>query len=160
MSEELKPKLQFGWYSVKMPQCGSQLDEQQPEQVLCKPLSQADYSEGWQAVLPKKRKDSTIYNWNVNLAQLPPHLWHRCHTAYNKEGKEFFKRITDGIYLYSVVKTEHDDTFIALNKELSKPILNSEKVRSLYNLVKDHTSGWLVMRANKYLNEHASRIVH
>ena len=148
MSSEPR-KLQFGCYAVTLPHLNS---EEKGEEVVCKPLSQADYAEGWVAVLPKKRANSTVYNWNVNLAQLPPHLWSKCHIKINKEGKEYYHRISDGIYTYNVTKTEHDDVMIMLNKELSSIVPRKTHVQVLYENLKQHTSGWLVMRAKEFLN--------
>jgi hypothetical protein len=148
MSSEPK-KLQFGCYSVKLPHINI---EEQQEEVVCKPLTQADYAEGWVAVLPKKRSNSTIYNWNVNLAQLPPHLWSKCHVKINKEGKPYYHRISDGIYTYNVSMTEYDDSMLQLNKEMSRSVINKDIVRDLYDTIKQHTSGWLVIKAKELLN--------
>lgn len=147
---ELKPKLHFGCYTVKLPKTtvGSE-----PETVVCKPLSQADYAEGWVAVLPKKTKQSTIYNWNVNFSQLPQHLWHRCHLQYNREGKPYYNRVSDGIYLYNVTMTEYDNTYFELNRELSRCLPSKPKVQELYDTVKEHTTGWLAIRAKQFLNQ-------
>ena len=145
---ELKPKLHFGCYSVKL-----QNTTMEPETFVCKPLTQADYAEGWRAVLPKKNKRSTIYNWNVNFSQLPPHLWDRCHLQYNHEGKEYYNRVSDGIYLYNVAITEHDSTFFELNRELSRCLPDKTKVQELYNKVKEHTTGWLALKAKHFLTQ-------
>jgi hypothetical protein len=145
---DLKQKLHFGCYSVTLPKYGME-----KETIVCKPLSQADYAEGWMAVLPKKTKQSTIYNWNVNFSQLPSHLWHRCHLQYNREGKPYYNRIYDGIYLYNVTITEHDEQYFALNRELSRCVPDKAKVQELYDTVKEHTTGWLAIRAKQFLNQ-------
>ena len=149
MSIESK-KLQFGWYQVTLLKINA---DEPKETVLCKPLNQSDYMEGWQAVLPTKKPKSTVYNWNVNLAQLPPHLWHRCHMKYNKEGKSYYQRINDGIYTYNVSKTEHDDDMFKLYDMMNKSILDKSGINKLYETIKPHVSGWLLMRANKILYE-------
>ena len=141
-------KLKFGWYSVSMPHVG----EVEPETVLCPPLSQNDFADGWQAVLPRKTPKADIYSWNVNLAQLPPHLWHKCHVNY-REGKPYYNRVRDGIYLYNVALTEHDDNMRTLYKELQRPVLNKGYISDLYEMVKEHASGWLLIRARNYLNK-------
>ena len=142
-------KLKFGWYSVSMHHIG----ETEPETVLCPPLSQVDYADGWQAVLPLKKPKSDIYSWNVNLAQLPPHLWQKCHVNY-RNGKPSYNRVRDGIYLYNVALTEHDDNMRALHRELVRPVPDASSVNELYEMVKEHASGWLLIRARNYLNKH------
>ena len=116
MASELTQKLHFGCYTVALPKINST----EADTVLCKPLTQSDYMDGWQAVLPKKTPKSTVYNWNVQLSQLPPHLWSRCHEKINNEGKPYYKRIQDNIYLYNVTMTPYDNTMRELYKELNK----------------------------------------
>lgn len=148
MTNELTHKLHFGCYTVTLPKIG----EIEPETVVCKPLTQTDYMDGWMAVLPKKTPKSTVYNWNVQLSQLPPHLWSHCHEKINSEGKSYYKRIQDGIYLYNVMMTPHDNMMKELYKELNRDVPNSMKVQTLYDMIKDHTTGWLPMKAKRYLN--------
>jgi hypothetical protein len=146
MSGDLKTKLQFGCYHANLPQADGSV-----ERVLCKPLSQADYAEGWEVVLPKRKKKSTIYNWNVNLAQLPPYLWNRCHHSVNEEGKYIYTSVRDGIYSYNVTLTEFDGMMRDLYKEIERSNKNYQRIQELYEQVKQQTSGWLVMRAKKVL---------
>jgi len=146
MTSDLKQKLQFGCYHATLPQQdGSTLS------VLCKPLNQADYAEGWQTILPKRKKKSTVYNWNVNLAQLPPHLWHHCHKHVNNEGEMVYNSVNGCIYRYNVSVTEDDDIMVALRNEMDRTVPNLTNVEYFYDAVKQHTSGWLVMRAKKLL---------
>jgi hypothetical protein len=147
MTSELK-KLQFGCYYVTLAHSNP---EEKSEEILCKPLTQSDYAEGWKAVLPKKKQNSTVYNWNVNLAQLPPHLWDKCHLKFNKDGKPYYHRISDNIYTYNVSITDHDTSLFQLNKELCRPCPSSDVVKQLYDEVKQHVSGWLILRAKSFL---------
>lgn len=147
-------KLQFGCYNVF---CRDRTNENGSleETVMCKPLTQNEYADGWQVVLPKPKKrkgeESVVYNWNVTLAQLPPHLWNRCHLNY-RDGKPNYNRVKDGIYVYNVAYNDFDDMLISLNRELSKVYPNSAMVRELYEQVKTQTSGWLLTRAKNFLN--------
>jgi len=140
-------KLQFGCFNVKLTNTNGS-----SETVLCKPLTQSDYADGWQYVLPERTKKSDLHNWNVSLAQLPPHLWNKCRTYYNDEGKECYQKINDNIYVYNVVRTDYDDMMRELHHQLLKIHPDKNAVRSLVNELKDNVSGWLLLRANKTLS--------
>ena len=150
MKAELKSqsgKLHFGWYEANVK------TTEGLKKVVCEPLTQSDYAEGWVPVLPQKRTNSTIYNWNVNFAQLPEYLWSRCHLKYNSEGKPYYIKVKDGIYMYTIIQTEYDELFFALQKEMSKPVSDLLVVSNLYSQLHSHTSGWLLIRAKRMLNK-------
>ena len=139
-------KLHFGCFNVKLTNMDSS-----SETVLCKPLTQSDYADGWQYVLPKRTKNSDLHNWNVSLAQLPPHLWKKFRTYYNDDGKECYRKINDGIYVYNVVRTDYDDMMCKLYQHLQKVNPDKNMIRNLINELKDNVSGWLLLRANKMI---------
>ena len=141
-------KLSFGCYYAKQ----SKIDSP-PEKVFCKPLTQGDLMEGWVAVLPKRLKKSTIFNWNVTLSQLPNHLWARLR-SYFKEGKESYRMIKNNIYNYNITMTLQDKLMIELNKELHSVFPNIMKIQDLYRELKPHVGGWLMMRAAQFLKNH------
>lgn len=144
-----KKKLPFGHYKV----INSNQDE-----VEIKPLSQDDFADGWQSVLPRSNSSTPIHHWSVTLAQLPPHLW--CKYRIEYEGnKPYSPVIKNDIYYYSVNKTSHDSNLILLYKELVKGSLSDNKViKDLLSklevntdLSKSNISGWLINRAKKFL---------
>jgi hypothetical protein len=139
-------KLQFGCFNVQV-----QKDNGTTETVLCKPLTQSEYAEGWQHVLPRRTKKSNIYNWNVTLAQLPPHLWSRCHTRVDEDGKRLYNTISDGIYRYNVSLTDYDDEMRELHQQVRRVNPDLVRVRSLVNELQDNVSGWLLLRAKQLL---------
>jgi hypothetical protein len=122
--------------------------------VLCKPLTQAEYMEGWVAVLPPKYAKSTVYNWNVTLAQLPPNLWPRVRQSV-KEGKSYYRPIRNRIYNYSLNMTEQDSLMFELKRELDKNSPNVMRVHNLYRELKPHVTGWLMMRANQFITSNS-----
>ena len=136
-------KLQFGCFNVKLTNTDGS-----SETVLCKPLTQSEYADGWQCVLPQRTRKSDLHNWNVSLAQLPPHLWSKCRTYYNDDGKECYRKINDNIYVYNVVKTDYDDMMHELHSHLHQANPNKNAIRTLVNELKDNVSGWLLTRAN------------
>lgn len=144
-----KSKLPFGHYKVKL----SKTKEEGSEDVVCKPLTQEDYANGWQAVLPHSSKGNKqpIHHWSVTLAQLPPHLWNSYRVSYDEDGNEFHPVIRDGIYHYTVTDTEHDETLLELRKELQRGYYaRHDKVKEYVKKL-DGVNGWLVIRAKKFL---------
>jgi hypothetical protein len=152
-----KAKLPFGHYKVIMNSGKEYSQNVDLSEVVCKPLTQEDYSNGWQTVLPrprKGRKENTlaqpIHHWSVTLAQLPPHLWRKLRTEYNEDGKPFHPVIKDNIYHYSVSASEHDKNLHLLNEELVKECKADKAiVKDLVNKL-DGLNSWLVLRGRRY----------
>jgi hypothetical protein len=152
-----KTKLPFGHYKVTQSLASQQSELsyniEGSEDVVCKPLTQEDYANGWQAVLPTagKKSKQPIHHWSVTLAQLPPHLWKKYSTDVDEDGNKFHPVIRDGIYHYTVTDTEHDDELMALHTELHREgVLNKEKIKSYVKHL-DGVNGWLLIRARKFL---------
>jgi len=139
-----KRKLPFGHYKVG--------------EFEIKPITQDEFSDGWKAVLPSIKSGNPIHHWSVTLAQLPPHLWCKRRIEYDGN-KQNFKVIKDNIYYYSVNKTAHDANLILLYEELMKGELSDNKViKELLSKLevnedssKSNISGWLIIRAKKFL---------
>jgi hypothetical protein len=152
-----KAKLPFGHYKVIMNSGKEYSQNVDLSEVVCKPLTQEDYSNGWQSVLPrprKGRKENTlaqpIHHWSVTLAQLPPHLWRKLRTEYDEDGKPFHPVIKDNIYHYSVSASEHDKNLHLLNEELVKGCKADKAiVKDLVNKL-DGLNSWLVLRGRRY----------
>ena len=160
-NEECKTKnLPFGHYKATYSKVSKQsallCNFEGLEEVVCKPLSQEDYANGWQCVLPRPSKynKQPIHHWSVTLGQLPPHLWSKYRPEVNKDGTNFNPVICDNIYHYTVSKTEHDNTLFALRKELQRGY-NANR-DTVYKYVKelDGINSWLVIRALKFLKGH------
>jgi hypothetical protein len=152
-----KNKLPFGHYKVSLTKVSQQGETsctiEGSEEVVCKPLTQDDYANGWQAVLPHTSKHSKhpIHHWSVTLAQLPPHLWSKYRIDVDEDGNKFYPVIRDGIYHYTVTETEHDGILVALLQELQRDHkANKEKVREYVKKL-DGVNGWLIIRAKKFL---------
>jgi hypothetical protein len=125
-------------------------------EVVCKPLTQEDYTNGWQSVLPRPRKGrghvsaQPIHHWSVTLAQLPPHLWRKLRTDYDEDGKPFHPVIRDNIYHYTVSASEHDNNLHSLNEELMKGRkADKTVVKDLVNKL-DSLNSWLVLRGRRF----------
>lgn len=122
-------------------------------------LSQNEYANGWRQVVPKKRayikrfKDengmehskisSNVFRMNVNLAQLPYHLWHR--KRYNNS------HVSEGMYNYNVEKTDVDNYIQELVIYITKPYNSThrERVIQLLNIMKDNDIyGWATIKAS------------
>lgn len=160
-NEEQRTKnLPFGHYKAKCSKVSRQsallCNFEGFEEVICKPLSQEDYANSWQVVLPRPSKynKQPIHHWSVTLGQLPPHLWSKYRSEVNKDGTNFNHVIYDNIYHYTVSKTEHDNTLFALRKELKRGY-NANR-DTIYKYVKelDGINSWLVLRALKFLKGH------
>ena len=125
-------------------------------------LSQNDYSNNWQQVLPRKKtflkyyKDennneqvrisSNVFKMKINLAQLPYHLWKR---------QKMYKSniIRDGIYQYLVEPTNVDDEIKELVDIIHsvKSDSSKERVDELLNILKENDIyGWVIISASNY----------
>ncbi len=122
-------------------------------------LSQNEYANGWRQVVPKKRvyikrfKDdngmehskisSNVFRMNVNLAQLPYHLWNRMrhNSSY----------VSEGMYNYNVERTDVDSDIRELAHYTTIPynIAHRERVFSLLNTMKENDIfGWATIKAS------------
>ena len=154
-----REKLPFGHYKVNHRKAFKQSEIsyyiQGIEKVICKPLTQDDYANGWRAVIPHSSKNNKqpIHHWSVTLAQLPPHLWYKYIKDMNKYNNTFNSVIRDGIYHYTVTSTEYDETLLALYHEVKRGYsANKDKMREYINKL-DEVNGWLIIRVKKLLKE-------
>ena len=120
-------------------------------ETLVEPLTQNDYADGWSMVLPKGNKTSTRHHFNVFLSQLPPHLWGKIRF----DSKDNYLPIEDNIYLYTIKKTDMDDTLFQLydmmNCEYNHD--NHDNISKLYNeLNKQNVRGWIMLRAKSVMS--------
>ena len=112
------------------------------------PLSQTELADDWIQKVPKYKKQKTLHHFSVKLTELPFYLWKKL--KYNNEDKFYY--IKDGIYEYSVVKTEHDDVMLDLYNQLYKSNKNLLKVKELYDvLTQNDYKGWLILKAKKLI---------
>jgi len=150
--ENIKKKLPFGHYKVRYSKV-SELDSNEIDNVVCKPIGQEDYANSWQVVLPQSSKyyKQPIHHWSVTLAQLPPHLWHKYKKYVNEEGVEYYPVIRDNIYHYTVTKTEYDETLVALRQELQRGYRANKNTVHKYVKELNGINSWLVIRALKFL---------
>jgi len=154
---ENKNKLPFGHYRVDLKYGETSLNgefkDSEMKSVVCKPLTQKDYADGWQYVLPKPSKKHPIHHFSVTLANLPPHLWVDLLENYEETGVIFSRnKFKDNIYHYTVSESENDDVLVKLYYELKKYNPDTVLVKNYLDELGDETSGWLVMRAKKFLS--------
>lgn len=137
------------------------------------PLSQQEIGNGWQLVLPKrKRVMKTVHNkdgedvkimktnesfFKINLSQLPPHLFKNLKKVY-KQYNYTHSQVRDNCYVYIVQPTPVDKEIETLFKYILKfehttPILNDEDrrlIRECLDKVNDtDLSGWVITKANR-----------
>lgn len=120
-------------------------------------LSQNEYANGWRQVVPKKRtyvkrfKDennmehskisSNVFRMNVNLAQLPYHLWNRL--------KHNSSYVSEGMYNYHVEKTQVDDDIRELASYTHANYGKKSRVQSLLNTMKENDIfGWVTIKTS------------
>lgn len=157
--EEKKPKkakLPFGHYKVTVLKGSNENNKflkQSEDVVVCKPLTQEQYADGWRSVLPKpKRGKQPIHHFSISLGLLPPHLWSKLHREYDDDGNDYYPIIKDNIYHYKITESEYDETLVALYHELYRGIhADRSKVKSYLDKLDNVKNSWLVIRARKFL---------
>lgn len=154
---ESKNKLPFGHYRVDLTYGESGIEgsfkETDKKSVVCKPLSQKDYADDWQSVLPNPCKKQPIHHFSVTLANLPPHLWVDILENYEETSQLFTKtKFKDNIYHYTVSESDSDDVLVKLYYELKKYNPDKILVKNYLDELGDDSSGWLVIRAKKFLS--------
>ena len=122
--------------------------------------TQSELSEGWDIVKPKKifikkfnketkkiTKKKLIYYNNITLDKLPPKIWRKIkpYSIYNN----IFK---DDFYKFKVKPTKDDNDIITLYRMIHKIILDKEKIKELYESLKNKGfNGWILIKAKKIL---------
>jgi hypothetical protein len=115
-------------------------------------LSQDELAEGWKLVLPSKKHYSTIHHFSVYLSQLPSHLWTKVHFNVKNDESNYYKKIKDNIYEYSVKRSKYDYDVLRLYRELNKVSPNKQLIDYLYHSLEvNNVRGWLMLRAKQYL---------
>ena len=135
------------------------------EDIIVSPLTQKELVEGWKLILPKKQKISTLHEFNINLVELPKHLWSKLKCYDSKQlykpppgledieptenkkiiNTKYYSKIIDKIYEYNVNYNDSDDIALELYKELLKVNSNTKKIIELYNILNElKLRGWLL----------------
>lgn len=140
------------------------------KEILVKPLSQKEFSDGWQQVIPKpirkskkieladnitKYNNYKIYNvFNVNLAQIPNYLFKKIKEIY-RDGKLKEYIVKDKRYLYKIELTLVDEEIRKLRQILNKDCFYENdltEIRNLLNILNDNKiSGCLTIEAENAL---------
>lgn len=136
--------------------------------------TQKELAEGWRVVLPNNnmviksteetkdsegnvvkkhtRENKEIYN-EVNLAQLPPHLYPK---FLRKNSGTDNIIVFDKIYKFRVNKTPHDDMIQELYKLVLVKYPTVSQMKKISELVEvleaNNVSGWLLIRAKEMLS--------
>ncbi len=135
-------------------------------------ITMNELADGWHQIVPqaknyiktfqdenqlKTRKVSNIYRLKVNLAQLPPYLWHRMqHYYYNGDATNNFT-VRNGMYYYMVEATNVDEEIRELANILKQAhdIKHKQRVYELLNILKDNDIyGWVVIKAKNMYKTH------
>jgi len=143
-------------------------DNLQPnEDIIVSPLTQTELADGWKLILPKKRKISTLHEFNINLVELPKHLWSKLKCYDSKQlykpppgledsiiepienkkiiNTKYYSKIIDKIYEYNINYNDSDDIALKLYKELLKINSNTQKIIEFYNILNEiKLKGWLL----------------
>lgn len=149
-------KLPFGHYKVNVLNGyleNNKFRETDETSVVCKPLTQEDYADGWVANLPKPKKSQyPIHHFSISLGLLPPHLWSKVHKQYDQDYNEYYPIIKDNIYHYKITESEYDNTLMDLYRELNRGrFACREKVRAHLEKLENVKNSWLVIRARRFL---------
>jgi hypothetical protein len=180
MEYQDKPKVRNGSFRVRVPICRNyetiqsngivsffpkQYEEIDSVIHTVQMLTQNDYAEGWQQMVPKakhftknyvdsegnhvSRVFTNAYRMKVNLAQLPEYLWHRIQRVDMRNST-----VNNGYHYYTVENTNVDDEIrelahiLNISQELSLRAKYKERVHELLNILKDNdVYGWVVIRA-------------
>lgn len=140
--------LKHGQFKVQMRTVDNQYEE-----FVVDPLTQDEYAEGWNLVLPRETKKSTTHHFSIYLSQLPPHLWNAVRLEQDHEGNEHYSTIFDNIYNYTIKQSKSDDDVLKLYKLVTQNYPNLQKVEYLYKtLEQQRVRGWVMTRAKSLLN--------
>ncbi len=140
--------LKHGEYKIKLYQINSDKIIL-TEEAIMKPLSQEDLSEGWLRVRPK-RKD-VIHHFSIYLSQLPSNLWSKVKRTFD-DNKDYYHKIKDGNYHYTIKNSVNDELIFELYKNLMSSRPKLRKIRDLYNeLNNNRVKGWIMFKAGKFI---------
>ncbi len=119
------------------------------ENVTISPLSQEELADGWSLVMPPRKKNDLNHHFSIYLSQLPPHLWHKLDTFYDKRDHTTkYKTIHDSIYSYSVKMSKSDELIKQLYTEVLRRVPDKKAVSKLYDeLLEQRVKGWVMIKA-------------
>jgi len=117
-------------------------------------LTQEELADGWNLVLPREMKKSTVHHFSVYLSQLPPHLWKYLRTERSEQdNSQHFSTIRDNIYHYSIKSSKYDDDVQKLYNLIVQNVPCKEAISNVYTLLEQQRiKGWVMIRAKKFLN--------
>ena len=122
--------------------------------VLVDPLSQDDYVNGWRMILPKLHKNTTTHHFSIYLSNLPPHLWGRLYI----DKDDFYKKINDNIYTYSVKISKYDNELLNLYKYVNHNVkrpYDIKKISEYFGLLQEaRIKGWIMTHSYNILQKY------
>lgn len=151
-----------------------QLGEGQTQEHVVAPLTQSEIGDGWQLVLPKKRRYMSEYTdkndkvikrlktnesfFKINMTELPPHLFNKMIPIF-KNGELSHYMVNDASYTYLVQPSLVDREIRELqhfvvnynsNNYYEKNVI--EHYKSLLQKVKENDiNGWVVFKSQHVL---------
>ena len=115
---------------------------------ICSPLSQDELAQDWVQVLPRRTRNNETFHFNVQLSELPPHLWYKVREDVNGN----YKLVKNNIYHYTVKKTVMDDMCHQLYKLVHSDNPNLDRMSRLVSKLESHKMrGWLLVKARDIL---------
>jgi len=136
-------------YSKRKPNHFFVYDKKNSKYNEIKYLAQSELAEGYRQVLPNGsiKSKKLINHFSITLCFLPEYLWRKL-----KYVDENYKKIKDGITLYSIVETNQDEIMFSLYNELKKIVPDNIVIIYLIDeLDETQHSSWLVLRGKHYI---------
>lgn len=139
-----KEVLKHGEYMVKVKRLNTN-NEIEIIEKLVKPLTYDDMAEGWIRVTPRRKR--VVHHFSIYLSQLPMNLWWRVKRTFTcDQTKDYYKKIKDGNYHYTIKYTINDDKIFKLYRQIMSKTPDLEKIREMYKeLDNNRVKGWIMM---------------
>jgi hypothetical protein len=141
-----------GEFKIKMKQLNSEANIVHFD-CLVKPLTQEEIADGWIQVLRNKKK--VIHHFSIYLSQLPLNLWARVKKTYtNDNSNDYYKKIKDHNYHYSIKFTTNDENILKLYKNIMSITPDLIVINELYKgLDENRVKGWVMIKAKNMINQ-------
>jgi len=148
-------KLDHGEYTIKMKQLTNSREKLFViVDKITKPLNQEQLADGWLRV--SNYNKAIVHHFSIYLSQLPSNLWGKLKRNYaSRTDTEYYKKIKQHNYHYSIKYSKNDDTILELYKQIMCSRHNIPIIKELYKELHDnHTKGWLMIRTLRIINNH------
>jgi len=136
--------LNHGEYKVKVKQLDSNNNIVLVEKIV-KPLTYNELADGWLRVTPKMK--NIIHHFSIYLSQLPMNLWGKVRKTHTHDmTKDYYKKIKDGNYHYSIKYSTNDEKVFELYRNIMSRTPDLDKIRMMYKeLENNRVKGWVML---------------